>query len=84
MGVIYSDMMRAIETISAAGGKDYLAVGQDETRYRHEVASIVMTTREANENAGRVMSYGATLAWGISIGILAERFRERREGFHGR
>lgn len=39
---------------------------------------IVKITSEANRNAGRVMGHGATIAWGISIGIHAERNRLKR------
>ncbi len=42
------------------------------------VEEIVRITSEANRNAGRVMGHGATIAWGISIGIHAERNRLTR------
>lgn len=39
---------------------------------------LVTITADANRSAGRVMGYGAALAWGISIGIHAERNRLER------
>ncbi len=42
------------------------------------VQHIVTTTADANRHAGREMGYGAALAWGISIGVHAERNRIER------
>ncbi len=42
------------------------------------VQDVVRITSEANRSAGRTMGYGATLAWGIAIGVMAERNRLKR------
>jgi len=43
------------------------------------VAEIVKLTYNANHSIGRRMGYGAILAWGIAIGVRAERRRALRE-----
>lgn len=45
----------------------------------HDVVTI---TYEANTRNSRVMGYGGILAWGITIGILAERRRKARQKWH--
>jgi hypothetical protein len=45
---------------------------------KDQMDEVVILTREANRSVGRRMGYGAILAWGISIGVLAERARRWR------
>ena len=45
---------------------------------KDQMDEIVIRTRDANRAAGRSMGYGATLAWGITIGVFAERARRWR------
>lgn len=42
------------------------------------IQEIVNITSAANRSAGRTMGYGAALAWGITIGVMAERNRLKR------
>lgn len=42
------------------------------------LSEIVELTRKANKDAGRDMQYGSALAWGITIGVEAERLRRIR------
>jgi hypothetical protein len=72
------DFSHAIRTIWEHQ-EDYLAVGENVYFYRDLVGAVVGATQVANEESGRVMGYGATLAWGIAIGIIAERSRRERE-----
>lgn len=42
---------------------------------RADLERLVTITHNANTAQGRSMGYGATLIWGVAIGILAERNR---------
>lgn len=43
--------------------------------HRADLEQLVKITAAANAEHDRAMGYGATLIWGVAIGILAERER---------
>lgn len=49
-----------------------------------DMRQIVKITSQANEAFDRNMTYGPTLSWGITIGVLAERMRLARLPGEGR
>lgn len=71
-GITKSDLLRAVEETHD------LTRPVPQGLNAELLYEVVEITYSANQEAGREMGYYSTLAWGIAIGVMAERHRVDR------